>query len=128
MESPTPNSESEGESSSSTTNGHEWGLVARASRPCVSVQTNRNRNSRAGRPCHYGPSEFSRRLRELSQTVVRMNANKYEGGGVPRAPPPPPRGGGGGGGGGADQEKHQRNPRHQVPTLTHSILRQERGI
>ena len=28
----------------------------------------------------------------------------------------------------ADQEKHQRNPRYQVPTLTHSILKRERGI
>ena len=75
------------------TNEHELCLVARASRPCVSVRTNRNRNSRAGRPCHYGPSEFSRRLRELSQTVVRMNANRYEGWGVTgrrRALPPLP--------------------------------------
>src|ERR1044071_7648524 len=64
------------------TNEHELCLVARASRPCISVRTNRNRNSRAGRPCHYGPPEFSRRLRELSQTVVRMNANRYEGRGV----------------------------------------------
>ena len=60
------------------------GLVARVSCPCFSVRTDRNRNSRAGRPCHYYRSEYSRRRRELSQTVAGINANRDEGCGTTR--------------------------------------------